>query len=590
MSLKALNLKSVTDRLPFLGRPSSILVCETDGFHLRGAVISRDGNRLKIDLTARSEAIDYKTAVNELVNSLRSMGWKGQQTILLTPAVFSTLLELPVSPKQPRPVMQMQEMIRWELEPLLMQHNMLWSIGQLLLVLGYLNEAQVKEVLDRQQGKHKTGLGDGHGNIYSYKRFGELAMGMDFITQAQLDECLAKQAWLRSDSDEISCGWSSQVYPQAEGDEEAGEVGVHSWLVSGASVGMMRQWEAAFAASKVTLKQVYPLVGCASGLLEQAEDAILLESQHGFVSGMRLEQGAVAAIKLQHRDLTAALDGCLESYHGLIPPEAESIWIAAQDDAVDELAENLEVVLGRKIQLLAPAAGEASQGMLGAARDLFRMPGAGRSSAVSVRGPIPPIWQRPEARAVAAGVLLVLTIIALEATLYIRQGLAQGEHTRTAVAKKSFDAVVSEAQAKVDAVNKAKADVKAKEEELKNLNARFDFFALELPARMMFVQSLMDELENTVNEDVVINAVEETPSLGFRIAGWALSETAAQQFILAFKTVMLPRGFDVVDPIVRAQGGRLGLIGYDIHFRLAEIKSTPAAASLSLPAGSGAKR
>src|SRR5690606_16692291 len=182
----------------------------------------------------------------------------------------------------PRPAMQMQEMIRWEMEPLLIQHNMLWSIGQVLHAMGYLTETQVREVLDRQQGKHKTGLGDGHGTIYSYKRHGELAMGMDFITQAQLDECLAKQAWLRSDSDEISCGWAPQIYQYTDGEHEE-DSGAHPWLVSAANIGMMRQWEAAFALSKVTLKQVYPLVGCAAGLMEDTDDAILLESRDGFV-------------------------------------------------------------------------------------------------------------------------------------------------------------------------------------------------------------------------------------------------------------------------------------------------------------------
>ena len=183
-----MNLKSLLDRLPFPGRASSILVCETDGFHLHGAVIRRDGKQLKVEATARSEALEYREAVTEMLASLRSQGWRGRHAILLTPAVYSTLLELPVSPKQKRPALQMQELIRWELEPLLVQHNMRWSTGQILLAMGYLDEAQVTEVLDRQQGKHKSG---GHGNIYTYKRYGELAMEMGYVTQAQVDEGLA---------------------------------------------------------------------------------------------------------------------------------------------------------------------------------------------------------------------------------------------------------------------------------------------------------------------------------------------------------------------------------------------------------------
>src|SRR5690606_32385440 len=160
------------------------------------------------------------------------------------------------------------------------------------------------------------------------------------------------------------------------------------------------------------------------------------------------------------------------------------VAVSAEDAFGDAsgIDENLGIMLGRDVHFL-PHSGEASHGMLGAARDALGMAGAGRCAAVSVRGPRPPIWHRVEARAIAAGILLVLVIALLELTLYIRKDLAQAEHTRTAEAKKNFDTLVSAAQAKVDAVNKLKADIKAKEDEVKTMAARFDFFALELPAR-----------------------------------------------------------------------------------------------------------
>lgn len=591
-----MNLESLLGSLPFPGRASSVLVCETDGFYLHGAVIRRDGKQLRVEATARSEAMECKVAVTELVASLRSQGWRGRHAVLLTPAVYSTLLELPVSPKQKRPDLQMQELIRWELEPLLVQHNMRWSMGQILLAMGYLDEAQVTDVLDRQQGKHKSG---GHGNIYTYKRYGELAMELGYATQAQIDECLARQSWLHAVGDDISCGWTPQIIQHADGygEEDADQSGVYPWLVSGANIGMMRLWEAAFAAGKVTLGEVYPLFGSAIGLLEETDDAILLESHDGFVNGVRLQGSAVAATRLQQSSLSSVTDACLETYHGLVPPEAKKIWVAAGRAEAAELNDTLGRLLGREVHLL-PHTGkdgggkECSAGMLGAARDFFHMPGAGRCSSVSVRGPRPPIWQRVEARAIAVSILLVLIIATLELSLHIRKDMAQGRHNTVATAKKEFDAIVAEAQAKVDAVNKVKADIAAKEAETDKLMERFDFFAVELPGRAAFVQNLLNELANTVGEDVVINAVEETPNLGFRIAGWALSESAAQYFIQSFKTAIAFWNVDVVDPIVRAQAGRLGMMGYDIHFRLVEMKPAPAtAAAGSLPVNAqGARR
>src|SRR5690606_19169175 len=105
--------------------------------------------------------------------------------------------------------------------------------------------------------------------VYSFKRYGELAIEMGFVSQQQVDECLARQAWLRSESDEFSCGWVPQTVRREAGYEEElnGDDGAYPWLVSGANIGVMRQWGQAFAAHKVLLDEVYPLIGGAAELI-----------------------------------------------------------------------------------------------------------------------------------------------------------------------------------------------------------------------------------------------------------------------------------------------------------------------------------
>ncbi len=581
-----MNLKSALQRLPFLGGPSSILVCETDGFHLRGAVLSRHADEVKIDCSAHSDTVEYRQAVKELIGSLRQQGWKGRDAILLTPAVFSTLVELPVSPKHPRSPLQMQELIRWELEPLLMQHAASWSIGQMLLAMGYLNAEQVTSVLDRQQGKQKGSVGDGHGSVYSFKRYGELAVEMGFVSQQQMDECLARQAWLRSESDEFSCGWVPQIARRETGyeDELNGHDGVHPWLVSGANIGMMRQWGQAFAAHKVVLDEVYPLIGGAAELIERDDGVLLLETLHNTVTGLRMHAGAIDMLRLQQGNSASMLETCLESYHDLVNPDVHQVWLATSGKGARGLVAEFGAMTGREVQHLREISPQVSAGMMGVAEIVLQGKPPRYIAGVSVRGPQPPIFQRVEVRAIAAAVLILLVIATLEASLYIRKDLAQAEHGQTAEAKKKFDAVVASAQAKVDAVTKLKADIQAKEGELGRMMARFDFFAIELPTRSAFVQTLLNELSNNVTEDVVINVLEETPNLGFRIAGWALSETAVQQFIQSFQAAMAPLEMDVADPIVRAQSGRLGMLGYDFHFRLVSAKVATPAASTVQPA------
>ena len=567
-----MNLNDLIRSLPLIGKPSSILVCETDGFHLRGAVIVREGNALNVKYAAKSEQVEFPAAVNELLSLLRQQGWQGKEAILLTPGVFSTLVELPVSPKEPRPALQMQEMIRWELEPMLIQHNMLSSVGQILQKLGYLNETQAAEVLERQQNRHKESAQESHIGSYTFKRYCELAIEMGFITQAQRDECLAKHAWLRSESEDFLCGWRPQIRRETSPDDELMNDGAYTWLASGANKGMVQQWEAAFAADKVMLQEVYPYLGCAVSLVDAQPNSIVIECNDGMVSGMHLEAGVVRGIRSPQRIAEGLLNSAVEAYHTLVPPEPEQIWLAANSEEQDKFVDDLQALLNHKVQIVAQHGMDYSAGMMGAARDYFRMPGAGNCCSIAARGPKPPAFKRVEVRAIAAGVAILILMAALEVSLLIRKDLADDEHARISVTKKEFDDAVKRVQARVDAVQKVKDEIKARQDELNAMQGRMDFFSNDLAYRTVLVWTLLEKLATTAGENVLIDAVEETPNLGFRIAGWALTENDAQQFIQAFKAAMEPWGADVSDPIVRSQAGPLGLLGYDIHFRLVEIK------------------
>lgn len=569
-----MKLSTLIQSLPIIGGPSSTLICETDGFHLRGSVISRNGRDLKVDYSAKSEALAFADAVKELVTNLRAQGWKGDQAVLMTPAVFTMVIELPISPKQPRTPLQMQELVRWELEPLLMQHYASWSVGQVLLGLKYLTKAQVAEVIERQKGKSKSGLGDGHGSMYSFRRFGELAIEMGMITQAQLDVSLANQSWLRADSDEISCGWVplNQTLTHDQFGQPNEQVSYH-WLASAVNTGVLRQWEAAFSVQRIKLRQLYPLTGCALELIEINPASLLIESSLNSVSGSALMSGNLMNVQSHKSDLHTELDTCLEIFHKLTTPDVRKIWLACANEGDDDsLRQSLATITGLEVETLSPLSVQASTGMKAIATRLLLNGKAGYIAGISVRGPQPSMFQRVEVRAVAASLVFIVIIGALEVSLYFRKEFAQAEHTRTTVAKKEFDAIVAQAQAKVDAVNKVKEEIKAKSEELNSLNARHDFFAVELAKRTVFVKTFLENLASSVSEDVVINALEETPNMGIRLAAWSLNEKAAQQFIQSFKNAISPLGLELLDPVVRSQTGRLGLVGYDINFRLLEPK------------------
>ncbi len=570
-----MSFKSLAQFLPFARRATSVLVCETDGFTLRGAVINRVGEDLAVSFSARSEALEFKAAVTEIIASVRKQGWIGKTAVLLTPGALSTLVELPVAPDSQRPPEQMLELVRWELEPLLMQHTTLWSVGRILVGLGYLSEAQATEVLDRQQGRkgveEATAL-----EVYSFKRYGEMAIEMGYINHRQMEECLTRQAWLQGSGEDVACGWSAQPVGT-----EVAESGHYPWLVSGVNQGMMQQWAAAFADGGVVLEHLYPLVGCAATSPElapsEAGDVLLIEAHAGLVAGVRVSAGSVIAINLQQSTLKDTIDACLEAYHVLTPPEVKTIWLASAIGESDGLEISLTSMLGRPVNQLEIVKGDATPGMLGAARNALVLAGAERSCAVSVQGAKVPLWQSVEFRAIAASLLLVLGLGAAEAVLQLRQNLAEAEALRVGKAAAVMDEAVGKVQVRIDEIKKLKDELKTKNETLDKLQKRIDLLAIDVPKRTALVQSLLADLSSTVPEDMVIDRIEETPKDGFRVSAWSLTEKSAQQFVKAFQSAMESLGFKVMDVTVSSQTGRLSLQGYALRFRLVNQQDLVAA-------------
>jgi len=622
--MKSDALASLTRRLT---APSSLLVCETDGFLLRGAVLARSGDEVTVQYSAESRLPAMEQAVHELVERLRSAGWRGKRAVLLTPAVVPALLELPVDPGKPRAPEQMEELVRWEMEPMLLQHTTLWSVGRILVGLGYLTEEQARAVLDMQQGR---GRPDDQVEVYSFKRFGDLAIELGYINRQQLDECLVRQEWTKTEGEEVACGWVAQSGAAQGGD------GGHRWLASAVSRTLMQRWVDVFARHGVGLGQLYPLAGCAAAVLgsEEANRVLieshggvatatvvrdgalaglhmqpetlwmLLESHAGLVTATNLRGGAVSGFHMHQSSLSGALEACLEAYHALTPPEPEVLWLAAVSAEAGDLARQLQQMLNRRICVLPETADAASlratPGMLGVARHALGLAGRGLCCDVPVAGPRKPLMQRVEVRATLAVLLLLVVIGAAETALQVRMELMEERKARVDKEAAMLDASVARVKAEIDRVKQQQAVLQAKRNEIAQAEGRAKFFGEELPRRSALLQSLLAALEMAVTDEVVVDRIEEVaiartaqprvlpragqaaPPGGFRVAAWALHENAAQQFVQSMKSAMAPWGLDVVEVSVVAQAGRLGLQGNAVTLRIVKplpVPEMPAAAA-----------
>ena len=575
------------------GNPSQLLVCETDGFSLRAAVLRRVDDDIELLCQARTEQVDMAEGLADVITSLKAEGWQGGgMAILLSPAVFSTLVELPVNPKKPRPLPQMLELVRWEAEPLLLQHITRWSVGHLLVGQGYMTEEQAQAVMDMQQGKSNARSTLAIAEQFSLRRFGDLAVELGYIKRSQLNACLTGQEWLKADDEQIECGWAAQ-----------GPVedipGTFNWLISCVHQSLLQRWAAAFARHGLKLQAIYPLTGCAPALLPASEkNAVILETHPGLGFSSRLVAGHSSLLRHYLNLHKSPLDICLESYHALHAPPRDPVWLACWPPAADlsaELGQMLELEVHR---LNHPLIGEIiSPGMAGAASQALGLSDDNGCAGVRVGGPLPPVRDRLEVRATALLLLLLALTGLSELTLWWRQSQVESFKAQVDASWQSIDVAVKRINAEIAAIEERKQKIKSLRAEQQRIEALTRFYDEEIPERMGLVKGVLGMLQTLVDDEVVIERLDEpgkhvpktppgagsSPTLppkpddksveveNIVLEAWALSETAAQVFIKRVTDTVIIWDLQVRDPKVTFNKGPMNGNGFSISMRLVKL-------------------
>ncbi len=572
-----------------------ILVCETDGFSLSAAVLRQEAGELKLIHKAEVDQVDMAEALEECVTQLKQDGWQGGgKAILLSPAVLSTLVELPVSPKKTRPLQQMMALVRGEVEILLMQYMMRWSVGHLLVGRGYLTETQAQAVMDLQQGKPNPAGGLELLDKFSFKRFGELAEELGYIKRSQLTACLTGQEWLKADDELIECNWVAQGMVEDI-------PGTYNWLVSCVSGSLLQRWVSVFNKQGIQLTALYPLTGCSAVLLpEQNDNQVVLESHHGQALAIKTQETIISAQQNYIQVDKSALARCLESYHALPSSHHDTVYLCSWEDEIEGLADALQYSLDRDIQQLThPAMSmSVSVGMLGAASHALRLGKNTLCTAVLEGGPIPPWTERLEIRAALVTALIVFCMLTTELILFIRYDQAYQQQQILQVQWDSLDEARKRITAEAREINKHKQALKKQRDEQIRLKAMLDFYNHAIPARVALIEDLLAALQTTVNDEVIILSLREKnlqpkalnipfnikkstsdkamETESFIVEAWALSEAAAQTFIQNMQRAVAPSGLEVRDTPVLTAKGPLNLDGFDLKMRLVKTLSLAA--------------
>lgn len=348
------NKQGFFDRLNNInvGKPGTVLVFHADGYNLHGALVHAGLSGQQVQAAASSAAIDCHNAVAEVAARLKQQGIKKlpRKVALVTSSAISALVELPVKADSPRTSGQMQELVRWELEPLYARQNEQWRIGGMLMGRGHLDQQQRQNVAEEYATQNMQ-----HGGHWS-TRFGELAVDMGYVTQEQIEECLTLQERLVNLDDEIVCGWSPQ-----EGEDDPDIDAIQTpWLVAGVGRDYLQSWAKAFRRNSMTLEWIYPALGAGFANLEiqAGSDVIYVDVGQEQMTVMHGRPGAVSNVRTEMlsegRVLAEQIAGFCRDESGA---DTGKVYLNGSGSLLSELQHTLAPLLPQEVILLAEAGG-----------------------------------------------------------------------------------------------------------------------------------------------------------------------------------------------------------------------------------------
>ncbi|MDX1475530.1 MAG: hypothetical protein R3309_15260 [Reinekea sp.] len=581
-------IEAIKVRLPDLNN-KQLLVCEWDARILSATVFTRKGKALQVFAKSEADDLDPSKAFATVLKDLRSQGWQGKQLVVLTPSAMSAMVELPVSPKQPKPIEQMHELVRWEVEPLLMQHQSQWTLGQLMESRGLLTAEQVAEI-NTAQKRAAQAIGGVRPDRNSLKRFGEMALEMGFVTRDQVQSLFVVQEWLRGEEDIVQCGWSAQ-----------GEVedapGVWNWLVFATYASTLERWSALAESHQLQLSGVMPLTGNSLSLFKANDkSSVLIETSSLMTSAMQLDKRSnVQSVGHFLNRSASMLEACLEIYHAGNTSLQPSIYLSAPPDNAEELSVTLAAGTGHDVTLLPAHNPElVSPGAIAAARHIFNLKGGHQLALIRPDGPLPPLWHRQEVQ--LAGILsgfLVLVLVA-EIVMFFDYQKIKAQKVEIDARAKVLDEAIAKINSQRAAIDARKAELEAKQQSQQRMEARLRFFGEQLPDRGLVVQAILGVLQNTANEQIVVNRVDEMgrrvgiqpaapqpPRPGtveldnFNIDAWAMTESAAQEFVQNMKLAVAQWSMDVRDIQVIEKVGPMNMPGFSVSMSLIHVTPEP---------------
>ncbi len=570
--------KTIFERLNGVkvGAPGSLLVFETTGFALYGALAHAGISSMEFEAVGVSQALEFASAVGEVLEQIRTQTKKRlpKKAVLITASAISALLELPVNPEKPRSTPQMSELVRWELESLFGQQSEIWSIGALLMGRGYINAEQRREIQAELAMRNESGT------ERAKARFGELAQDLGYATREQIDACLALQEKLVLFDDEVVSGWAAQGQLEEEQTEH------FPWLAVGIGDATRKQWAKAFRKQGIFLAWIYPHLGAGLGLVAEEREQMLVDIRQEQFAVLRGRPGSLASLRIEScQEGLANPDECAGLCHEQMRPDINRLYLSTQAALFGQISTGLGQRLQREVsalplptllsaveslippQLLTSMAGVAAHSLGQIGRPVL--------ARVEAQPPKPPIWKNQGVWPYAAALVLLMGIIGYD--LSLRYQTWQQQETLAALDAEYSERmqIKQQMESAANEVTVLRGQLQLKERELKKKRQELHVFEDVLLKRQESVPGLLRAVADSIGDEVMLDQLEEKEKqAGFFLKGWALSETSAQLFLNRLNKNLERWQYRIVGPQFHRGQGRLKLEGYTLETWLLPI--TPA--------------
>ena len=548
-----------------------LLVMETDCFSFRTALVRTAGETVCIEQALEYDGVDPNVALVDLCRKFRTLGELPKEAILLTPAVIPAVLELPLSSARQKPYTQMQEMIRWEMEPFFVQQVGIWKIGHILARRGQLTEAQIQEILleiEKQKQYRPQALGGRLGSVL----FGEVAIERGYITTTQRDEALTIQRHLQTTDDEMVCGWSLQL-PAKKPDRGQKKF---PWLVCGMSRNERAQWVALFQRHRFLLRGIYPLVGCSAAAIKNPvpSASVLMEGRAGVTCSVNFSDNTIVSVQLHH-----------DSDH----PSSERVcpvWVRRDGVEMSNIGGDIEmpsyteglrfpssqknhfVPVEVKPFFFPRALNETSLfSILGASIHAFQFSDASRAVCVPGIDPGPPLWQRAKTWWSAAGVLVLLILGGLELFLTLKKTETAARFSDTSVTIRGLEDEIAAIQKQGDTIKSVRETIERRRLELTEASKRRALLETDIPSRTGQIVLLLNRVANVLPGKMRLEKIAEE-SDGIQIIGVGQSERLVQRFVKNLARTLVSLNLKIVSLEVLPEQGEQEQSGYRVILRI----------------------